>query len=311
MCLRRFAPPTCTSSGFSASSASGSGLPATMRWLPEWAFSARTVVTTTAASGAQPGDPALDVEEPLGAHVGAEAGLGDQEVTGVDADQVGHDRGVAVRDVAERARVDEHGRVLQRLQQVRPDRVLHDHGHRAGGLQLLGGDRLARRACSRPRSGRAWPACRAATIDRASTAIDLGRGGDVEAGLPRHAVRRGAEADHDVAQRPVVDVEHPAPGDVVQVEAELVALVQVVVEHRGQHVVRGGDRVHVTGQVQVQRLERDDLAVAAAGRAALDPERRAHRGLPDRDRGALADVAAWPGRGRPWWWSCPRRAASG
>ncbi len=100
----------------------------------------------------------------------------------------------------------------------------------------------------------------------------------------------GAEADHDVPQRPVVDVQHPAPGDVVQVEAERVALVQVVVEHRGEHVVRGRDGVHVTGQVQVQRLERDHLAVAAAGRAALDPEGRAHRGLPDGDRRALADV---------------------
>ena len=43
-----------------------------------------------------------------------------------------------------------------------------------------------------------------------------------------------AEADHDVAQRPLVDVEHPPPGDVVEVEAELVALVEVVVEHGGR-----------------------------------------------------------------------------
>ena len=35
---------------------------------------------------------ALDVEEALGAHVGTEARLGEEEVTGVDADLVGHDR---------------------------------------------------------------------------------------------------------------------------------------------------------------------------------------------------------------------------
>jgi hypothetical protein len=64
----------------------------------------------------------------------------------------------------------------------------------------------------------------------------------------------------------------------------------MVVDHRGEQVVRGGDRVHVTGQVQVQQLERDRLAVAAAGRAALDAERRAHAGLADRDRGGPADV---------------------
>ena len=54
ICLRRFAPPAWTSSGFSASSASGRSLPATILWLPEWALSARTVATTTAASGVSP-----------------------------------------------------------------------------------------------------------------------------------------------------------------------------------------------------------------------------------------------------------------
>ena len=37
-----------------------------------------------------PGDPALDVEEPLGAHVRGEPGLRDQIVSGPPADQVGH-----------------------------------------------------------------------------------------------------------------------------------------------------------------------------------------------------------------------------
>src|SRR5262249_59004642 len=83
----------------------------------------------------------------------------------------------------------------------------------------------------------------------------LGRGGDVESGLPGQAVVLRAEADDDAAQRPVVHIEHPAPGDVAQVDPERVAPMQVVVEHCGQLVVRGGDRVHVTGQVQVQRSE--------------------------------------------------------
>ena len=43
---------------------------------------------------------------------------------------------------------------------------------------------------------------------------------------------------------------------VVGVEAERVALVQVVVEHGGEQVVGGGDGVHVAGQVQVEGLER-------------------------------------------------------
>jgi hypothetical protein len=54
ICLRRFAAPAATSSGFSARRSSGSGLPATILYLPEWALSARTVATTTAALGIRP-----------------------------------------------------------------------------------------------------------------------------------------------------------------------------------------------------------------------------------------------------------------
>jgi hypothetical protein len=52
----------------------------------------------------------------------------------------------------------------------------------------------------------------------------------------------------------------------------------------------GGHRVHVAGQVQVEHLHRHDLAVAAPGGAALDPERRPHRGLAHRDRRLLPDM---------------------
>ena len=41
--------------------------------------------------GGDAGVAALDVEEPLGAHVGAEPGFGQQEVAGVDTDLVGND----------------------------------------------------------------------------------------------------------------------------------------------------------------------------------------------------------------------------
>jgi hypothetical protein len=76
----------------------------------------------------------------------------------------------------------------------------------------------------------------------------------------------------------------------VWVDVEGVALLHVVVDHRRQEVVGGGDGVHVAGEVQVQRLHGDDLAVAAAGGAALDPERRPHGRLADGDGRPPADV---------------------
>ncbi len=85
----------------------------------------------------------FDVEEALRAHVGAEPGLGYQKVAAVNADEVRDDRRVAGGDVAERTRVHQHRRVLERLQQVGLDGVAHDHGHRAGGEDVLRADRLA------------------------------------------------------------------------------------------------------------------------------------------------------------------------
>ncbi len=220
----------------------------------------------------------------------AEAGLGDDVVAELQRDAVGDERVVAVRDVRERAAVDERGLALERLDEVRLDRVLQEDGHRAGGAQLLGRDRLA---LERPRDGdRAEALPQILEVGRdGDDRHHLGGGGDVEAGLARVAVRAAAEADHGVAQGAVVDVEAAPPRDRERVDAELVAVQDVRVEHRGEQVVRGADRVDVAGEVEVQVLHRHDLRVAAAGRAALDPEHGAERRLAQAEDGGAADVA--------------------
>ena len=140
---RRLAAPSCTSSGFSSSMAGGSGRPATTRCRPECSFIALHRRHHDGGIGHQARRPALDVEEALRAHVGAEARLGDEVLARVDPDQVGHHRRVPVGDVAERPGVHEHRRVLERLQEVGLDGVAHDHRHGAGRLELLRRHRLA------------------------------------------------------------------------------------------------------------------------------------------------------------------------
>ncbi len=71
---------------------------------------------------------------------------------------------------------------------------------------------------------------------------------------------------------------------------EIVVLVDVVVDHRGEQVVGGGDGVVVAGEVQVEPLHRYHLAIAAACGAALDAECRAHRRLADGHGGGPSDV---------------------
>src|SRR5699024_3645111 len=78
-----------------------------------------------------------------------------------------------------------------------------------------------------------------------------------------------------------------APGDPARVDAQLVALLDVVVDEGGQCVVCGGEGVHVAGEVEVDVLHRDDLRVAATGCAAFDAHDWALRWFADGDDGVL------------------------
>ena len=47
---------------------------------------------------------------------------------------------------------------------------------------------------------------------------------------------------------------------------------EVIVQHGRQQVVRGGNRVEIAGEMQVDLIHGDHLGVAAAGRTAFDSE---------------------------------------
>ena len=92
--------------------------------------------------GNQAGVAALDVEELLGAQVGGEAGLGHAVVGQLEGQLGGLHRVAAVGDVGEGAAVDDGGRVLERLDEVRHEGVLEQDRHGAGHLEVGRGDRL-------------------------------------------------------------------------------------------------------------------------------------------------------------------------
>ena len=231
-----------------------------------------------------------DVHELLHAHVRAEPGLRDDDVAELERDPVGDERVVAVGDVRERPAVDERGLTLERLHEVRLDRLLEQHGHRAGGLQLLRRDRLA--VAGRADRDAAEPFAQVVEVARdGDDRHHLGGGGDVAARLAGIAVRAPAQADHGVAQRAVVDVDAAPPGDRERVDPELVAVEQMGLEHGGEQVVRGADGMDVAGEVEVHVLHRHDLRVAGAGCSALDPEHRAERRLAQAEHRLAADRA--------------------
>ncbi len=178
---------------------------------------------------------------------------------------------------------------LDGLHQVGQDRVLEQDHHRAHRLEVGRGDRL-------PREGQRdddalEPASQVlGVLGEAERGHDLRGRGDVEAGLPRHPVDRAAEADDDVAQRAVVHVDDAPPEDAPRVDVQSVALVDVVVEHRGEQVVGRRDGVEVAGEVEVDVGLGHDARRTAAGGAALHAEGRTERRLAQRQADRLADL---------------------
>src|SRR5260370_23412499 len=64
----------------------------------------------------------------------------------------------------------------------------------------------------------------------------------------------------------------------------------MVVDHRGEQIVRSGDAVKVAGEVKVEVLERTAVRVAAARGAALHAKARAEARVAQTEYGLLADM---------------------
>ena len=141
---------------------------------------------------------ALDVDELLGAQVGAEAGFRD-DVVGELERRLRRDDGVAaVRDVRERTAVHERRRLLERLHEVRLERFLHEHRHRALRVQRLGTNRLV--VARVADDDLLEPVAHVVERRRqAEDRHDLRCGDDVVARLARETIGRAAQAVDDVS----------------------------------------------------------------------------------------------------------------
>ena len=241
------------------------------------------------AIGRKPRLAALDVHEFLGPQIGAEAGLRHHVIAQLERGGGGDDRVAAMRDIGERAAMHEGGVVLQRLHEVGLHRVLQQHGHRALGLDIAAIDRGLVAAIGDDHRAEA----RFEVLEIAGEAQDrhdLRGHGDVEPVFAGEAVGDPAQRRGDLPQRAVVHVHHAAPDHAARVDVEIVAPVDVVVDHRRQQAVRAGDGVEISGEMEVHVFHRHDLRAPAPGSAALHPEIRTQRGLADAHGGPFADA---------------------
>jgi hypothetical protein len=99
-----------------------------------------------------------------------------------------------------------------------------------------------------------------------------------------------AQPEQDMAERPVVLVEHPRPDHGRGVDARVLLEVQVVVEQRRDQVVGRGDRVEVAREVQVDVGGGDQDRAPSSRPAALHAEARAERRLTQRSAHRLTEA---------------------
>ena len=198
--------------------------------------------------GTQPRFPALDVDELLRPEVGAEARLRHDVIGELERRLGGEDRITAVSDVGERSTVDECGIVLERLHEIRLQRLLEQHRHGALCLQVTRTD--GREVALVAHHDVAEPGFEVFEVGRqAENRHDLGGHHDVEAILAREAIAGTAEADGDVAQGAIVHVQHALPSNAPNVETEFIAMIDMVVDERREQIVGERNRVEIAREV--------------------------------------------------------------
>ena len=189
-------------------------------------------------------------------------------------------------DVGKGAAVHESGRALESLHEVGFHSVEQKSHYGARGSEFGAG-----------KSGTVALDAQNQAINAGTQIVEVGSkaqhghqfagGGDVKACFRGSAVGAAAKAGHDVAQLTVVDVEHAAPCDFLEVDLTLMAS---IVDQSGDKVVGGRDGVEVAREVQVHGFHRQNLRVTAARSAALHAEDRAERGFAKRKHCLLAEA---------------------
>ena len=192
-------------------------------------------------------------------------------------------------DIGKRAAVDKGGVVFQGLHQIGLERFAQQHCHRAVGIEVAGADWLLLAGVADHDIAQALFQVLHAR-GQAEDGHDFGGHHNVKTVLARVAVAGAAQRDGDVPQRAVVHVHDALPGDAAHVDSQGIAVVDVVIDQRGQQIVSQADGVEIAGEVQIDVFHGHDLGHTAAGRAALHAEHRAQAGLAQANNGFFADA---------------------
>ena len=88
--------------------------------------------------------------------------------------------------------------------------------------------------------------------------------------FPHHTIHLVAKTYHDIAQHTVVHIKTALPDHLSWIDAQLISLLDVIVQQRCQKIVGGGDGMKISGKMKIQILHGNYLSITAACGAALD-----------------------------------------
>ena len=125
---------------------------------------------------------------------------------------------------------------------------------------------------------------------QAQNCHDLGSYRNVIAVFSRSSVRFSAKTVNDEPELSVVHVDASSPGNLARIDVQLISLIDVIIDHGCQQIVRGSDRMEIAGEVEIDVFHGNDLRVSAAGSTALHSEDRAEGRLTKSDTDLFPDL---------------------
>ena len=232
---------------------------------------------------------ALNIIEFLRSKVCTESGFGDDIVAIGKSKSCGKHTIASVGNVSKRTSVNQCGRILCGLHQVGVQRILQQHADGSGHTHVLHTERLAVNGCSQQDVFNA--AAKVVSISgQTQNGHYLTGRSDVESAFHHHTVGLGAQSGNNLAKVAVIHVEYSLPQHFLQGKTFFTMLIDIVVHHGGNHVVRTGDGVEVACEVEVNLVHGQYLGISAACGSTLHSEAGTQRGFAQRHNGFLANA---------------------
>ena len=232
--------------------------------------------------------PAFNVQELLRSEIGAESGFRNDIIRQLARHFCRNHRVTSVSNIRKRSAVNERRRSFQCLHQIRFQRILQKR--RCGSLRV----KLSRRhrliiICISD-NNRSQTLLQIRNISRETQdGHNFACHRDIKSVLPRSSVRFSAQSVHYKTELTVIHIHTALPGNLSRVDPERVPLLNMIVQHRRNQIIRRPDCVEIPCKVQIDILHRYNLRIAASGGAALDSEHRTERRFPKCYKDILSD----------------------